>query len=248
MTAALVLGASASAQWLHYPTAGIPRTPEGKADLSAPVPKDPDGKPDLSGMWRSNGLKYLLNLAVDGIDVPFQPWAQEVYNVNKTNHGRDAPEARCLPQGVPMINFPYLLKIAYTPGLYVILYEANNLYRQIFTDGRGLPKDPNPTWMGYSVGHWDGDTFVIDSTGFNDQVWIDTDGHPHTDALHVIERLRRRDFGHIDFQVTIDDPKAYTKPWSISLTLTLVADTELLEFVCEERDIEHMIGVDGPRK
>jgi hypothetical protein len=237
-----IITAPLPGQWLHYPTAGIPRAADGKPDLSAPVPKTPDGKPDLSGMWRSNGLKYLLNLAADGTEPPFQPWAEALYNERKVNVGKDAPEARCLPQGVPMIDLPYIFKIAYTPGMYLILYEANNLFRQIFTDGRELPKEPNPTWLGYSVGHWDGDSFVIESRGFNDRMWIDTWGHPHTDALRVIERLHRRDFGNIDFQITIDDQKAYTKPWSVSLNLRLVADTELLEFVCIDRDTPHMVG------
>ena len=128
------------------------------------------------------------------------------------------------------------------PGMLVVLYEANNLYRQVFMDGRELPKDPNPTWLGYSVGHWDGDALVIDSSGFNDRMWFDTEGHPHTAALHVVERFLRRDFGHIDVQITIDDPGAYTKPWTVPLKLQFAADTELLEFVCIERDAPHLVG------
>src|SRR5712692_3636610 len=134
ITTALMLSPIASAQWLHYPTPGIPRTPDGKPDLSGPAPRTPDGKPDLSGMWRSNGLKYLLNLAADGIEIPFQPWAEALYNQRKDDKGKDAPEARCLPQGTPMIDLPYPFKIVYAPGQIVILYEANNLFRQIFTD------------------------------------------------------------------------------------------------------------------
>lgn len=141
-----------------------------------------------------------------------------------------------------MIDLPYPFKILNGPDRIVILYEANNLFRQIFTDGRGLPQDPNPAWLGYSVGRWDGDTLVVETTGFNDRMWIDTWGHPHTDALRVTERLYRNDFGHIDFQIIIDDPKAYTRPWSIALKLQLVADTELLEFVCIDTDAQHMVG------
>jgi hypothetical protein len=196
-------------------------------------------------MWRIQGGvgKYLLNLAADGIVVPFQPWAEKLYNERKADLGKNDPEAQCLPQGTPKMTYlPYLQKFVDTPGLLVIMYEANNLYRQVFTDGRELPKDPNPTWLGYSIGRWEGDTLAVETNGFNDRMWIDTDGHPHTDALHVIERFRRRDFGHIEIQITIDDPKAYTRPWTVGINLQFAADTELLEFVCEDRDVVHMVG------
>ncbi len=125
----------------------------------------------------------------------------------------------------------------------MILYEAIRNFREIFTDGRPLPADPNPTWMGYSVGHWDGDTLVVESSGFNDRTWIDTGGHPHSEALRVTERFLRRDFGHITLQTTIDDPKAYTKPWTVSYDLRLLPDTELLEYVCTEnnKDMQHIV-------
>jgi hypothetical protein len=238
---AILLPASVSAQWLHYPTPGIPRTADGKPDLAAPAPRTAAGKPDLSGIWRiSGGFKYLLDLAADGIQVPFQPWAEKLYNERKANNGRDDPEARCLPQGIPKMTYlPYPQKFINAPGMLVILYEANNLFRQVFMDGRELPKDPNPTWLGYSVGHWDQDTLVIDSNGFSDRMWFDTQGHPHTDALHVTERFQRRDLGHIDLEVTIDDPGAYTRPWTVGLKMQLAADTELLEFVCIDRDAQH---------
>ena len=234
---------SLPAQWIPYKTPGIPRTVDGKPDLTAPAPHTADGKPDLSGVWRiSGGFKYLLNLAADGVQVPFQPWAEKLYNERKANNGRDDPEARCLPQGTPKMTYlAYPQKFINAPGMLVILYEANNLFRQIFMDGRELPKDPNPTWLGYSVGHWDEDSLVIDTNGLNDRMWIDTDGHPHTDALHVVERFHRTDFGHIDVQITIDDPGAYTKPWTVPLKMQLAADTELLEFVCIERDARHFL-------
>jgi hypothetical protein len=126
----------------------------------------------------------------------------------------------------------------------LILYEAFATFRQIFTDGRSLPPDPNPSWMGYSVGHWEGETLVVDTAGFNDKSWIDTGGRPHSEALHVTERYRRRDFGHLEIQITIDDPKAYTKPWTVTEVLHLLPDTELLEYVCNEnnKDLPHLVG------
>jgi hypothetical protein len=239
-----MMSASASAQWLHYPTPGVARTPDGKVNLSAPAPRTPDGKPDVSGLWRLvGGFKYLLDLSADGIEVPFQPWAEALYNERKANNGKDDPEAQCLPQGTPKMTYlPFPQKFINIPGTLVILYEANTLYRQVFTDGRALPKDPNPTWLGYSIGHWEDDALVVDTTGFNDRMWIDTNGHPHTDALHVVERFQRRDLGHMDVQITIDDPKAYTRPWTVPLHMQLAPDTELLEFICIDEDAEHLRG------
>jgi hypothetical protein len=238
----------APAQWLTRKAPGVPRTADGRPNLSAPTPLAPDGKPDLSGIWEPNGLKYLQNVAADlkPDEVPFQPWAEALFNERRDLlHARDEPDANCLPQGVPKLNAPpNPFKIIQTPGLVIILYEAFTLYRQIFTDGRELPADPNPTWLGYSVGRWEGDTLVVDSTGFNGKTWLDTIGHPTTDALHVTERFRRKDYGHMDIQITIDDPKAYTKPWTFTEDPHLTPDTELLEFICNEnnKDIEHLTG------
>jgi len=135
------------------------------------------------------------------------------------------------------------MKIVQTPNLVVVLYEYETIFRQIFLDGRALPQDPNPTWMGYSVGHWEGDTLVVSTAGYNDKTTLDLGGHPHTEALRVTERFHRRDAGHIDLQVTLDDPKAYTRPWTLPIELALVADGELIEYVCEnERDARHMVG------
>ena len=236
------------AQWIKYPTPGIPRTADGKPDLTAPTPRTSDGHPDLSGIWRQpNGVKYTVDLAADlGADkVPFQPWAAALYKQRQDSISKDDPVGYCNFPGVPQMEaVPYPYKILSGPGEIVFLYEAFHLWRQIFTDGRALPQDPNPTWMGYSVGRWDGDTLVVDTAGFNDKTWLDTGGRPHSEALHVTERFTRRDFGHINLQITIDDPKAYTKPWTVSYPLTLMPDTELLEYVCNENnvDVKHLVG------
>jgi len=239
----------ATAQWLNYPTPGIPRTKDGKANLSAPAPKAADGKPDLSGIWLVDDRKYFFDLGADLKDrVPVQPWAKARVQQNIDNLHKDDPLALCMPPGVPRINmnplFPF--KIVQTPRLVIMLHETstNSAFRQIFLDGRPLPKDPQPTWLGYSVGSWQGDTLKVDTIGFNDRNWIDTDkGHPQTDALHVIERFHRIDFGHLQIEVTIDDPKAYTKPWTANVALHLLPDTEILETVCENaKDAGHMVG------
>lgn len=238
IAAALVTTASPAAQWLQYPTAGIPRTADGKPDLSAPAPRTADGKPDLSGLWRPAAM--LIGDIARNLEpgaVPFQPWAEAVYKQRRATDGRDDPTANCIVGGVPRSDLvPYPFKILHTPGLVVILYEAVHSYRQIFADGRELPTDPNPTWLGYSVGRWDGDTFVVQTAGFNDKGWLDNFGKPATEALRVTERFRRKDVGHMDVQITIDDPKAYTKPWDVTLPLTLFPDTELLEYICNENN------------
>jgi len=242
----VTVAALASAQWLKNPTPGVPRLADGKPNLSAPAPKMPDGKPDLSGIWNPNP-KYLRDLASDlkPVDVSMQPWAEAIFNERKTGaHAAEEPDAHCLPQGVPKIDAaPVPWKLVQLPGVVVILYEAFTQYRQIFTDGRELPKDPNPAWLGYSVGHWDGDTLVVESSGFNGKAWIDQAGHPATESLHVTERYRRKDFGHLEIKVTIDDPKAYTKPWTATEDPTLLVDSELLEFICaeNEQDVKHMV-------
>jgi hypothetical protein len=237
------------AQWLHYPTAGLPRTPDGKPDLSAPTPRDADGKPDLAGIWAVPAGTYFMDLAADLKDgVPYQPWAKALAEQRQSVLHKDDPLALCLPPGVPRVDThpSHPFKILPMSRELVILYETstNEVFREVFTDGRPLPKDPQPSWKGYSVGHWEGDTMVVDTIGFNDRGWIDTEkGRPQTDALHVTERFRRRDVGHMDIGITIDDPKAYTKPWSAMLKVNLIPDSELMEAVCEnQRGIEHMVG------
>jgi len=245
-----------SAQWLHYPTAGLPRTPDGQPNLSAPAPKTPDGKPDLSGIWeiseQQNGFgvytSHFMDLAVDlkPQEAPMQPWAKAVSEQRQAVEHKDDPLARCIPPGVPRIDTIAPFKIVQTGPLVIILYEttATSTFRQIFTDGRPLPKDPQPTWLGYSVGKWEGDGLKVDTIGFNDQGWIDTGAaHPQSEALHVTERFRRPDFGHLEIAATIDDPKTYTKPWTGNLKLHLLPDTELMEMTCENsRGLEHMVG------
>jgi len=168
------------------------------------------------------------------------------YTRGRIRGGSEWPPVRCLPPGIPTLetNPDYPFKIVQESDVVVILYELMSGFRQVFLDGRILPKDPNPPWLGYSVGRWDGDVLVIDTTGFNGKTWLDVTGHPSTDALHLTERFRRRDFGHLDLELTIDDPKAYTRPWSVSLPKFLFPDTELLEFVCNEneKDVKHMVG------
>jgi hypothetical protein len=237
----------ARAQWDNIKTPAIPRTKDGKPDLSAPAPKTADGKGDLTGIWMPVGIKYLLNIAADlkPGEVPFQPWAETEFKRRMDTNMKDDPDARCLPSSMPRkdaITSPY--KIIQLPNEVVFLYESRWTFRQVFTDGRALPKDPQPSWDGYSVGHWEGDTLVVESNGFNDKTWLDSNGHPHTDALKVTERFRRKDFGHLEIQITIDDPKAYTKPWTVTEVPTLLADTELIEYICNEneKDLVHLVG------
>lgn len=237
----------APAQWLNLPTPGIPRTTDGKPNLSAPAPHTADGKPDLSGLWRLNaGPGHISNVAAGLKQGDVQPWAEALYKERLGNLGRDDPwTIGCLPEGPRSLvkggNGP--ARILQTPREVVILYD-DLTYRQIFLDGRALPKDPNPSWMGYSVGHWEVDTLVVESTGFNERSWLDMGGHPHTESLRTTERFRRTSFGHMDVAVTFDDPKAYAKPWTVSFGAGLAADTEMLEYVCneDEKDRAHLVG------
>lgn len=244
----LLLTAPLAAQWLNYPAAGIPLTKEGKPDMSAPAPKTAGGKPDFSGIWEAEDQTYFFDLAA-GLkpgDVQPTPWAQAVQKEREERQHQDDPLARCLPHGVPRVNtnglFPF--KIIQTPAEVVILYEQLGLFRQIFMDGRKLAKDVNPTWLGYSTGRWDGNTLVVETSGFNDKTWLDTTkGRPATDALHVTERFRRTSFGNMEVVATIDDSRAYEKPWTTTpQKMHLMLDTEILEFTCNEneKDIQHL--------
>jgi len=238
VSAALMAAAPLSAQWLDHPTAGIPRTPDGKPNLSAPVPRTHDGKPELAGLWRpSPGMVGDIARNLKPGEVPYQPWAEELFKYRRSTSSKDDPTANCIVGGVPrsdLVGYPF--KILQVPGMVAILYEAVHSYRQIFTDGRQLPKDPNPSWFGYSVGKWEGDAFVVTTTGFNDKGWLDNGGKPATDQLRVTERFIRKDFGNMDIQITVDDPKAYTKPWTVTQPLAYQADTELLEYICNENN------------
>ena len=249
--AVLALAAPAvHAQWVNYKAPGVPRTPDGKVNLTAPVQRTPDGKPDLSGTWESQG--WFGNLAKDlkAGEVQMLPWAETQVADNQRNLHKNDPMVACMPPGVPRVDLggsrgmPHPMKIVQTPSLVVLLYETstNQTFRQVYLDGRQLPKDPQPTWLGYSIGHWDGDTLVVEASGFNGRSWIDTgSGHPQTDVGRVTERFTRRDIGHMDIQITIDDPKAYTKPWTATIKSNLLPDSDLIETVCEnERDISLM--------
>ena len=244
---ALVLAAPAFAQWDPLKTPSIPRLANGKVDTNAPAPKTKDGKPDLTGIWQPNGVKYLINIAADlkPADVPMQPWAADLYKQRVATNGKDDPDARCLPSSMPRkdgVSSPY--KVLQTPDEIVFLYESRTTFRQVFLDGRPLPKDPQPAWDGYSVGHWDGDTLVVETAGFNDLSWLDSNGHPHTDALRLTERFHRKDFGHLEIGITIDDPKAYTKPWTVTEVVNFLPDSELIEYICNEneKDLAHLVG------
>jgi hypothetical protein len=265
----VLTGTSAAyGQWIKYPVPGTPRAADGKPNISAPAPRAANGKPDLSGIWQAepapipelmkmlpggeNGLgeaipsKYFINLFADlkPEDVFLRASDAAAYRQRADAWGIGSPGIRCLPAGVPMGDLiPEPFKIIQTPQVMVVLQEGNSTFRQIHTDGRTHPKDPQPTWLGYSVGTWDGDTLVVDSIGFNDRSWLDALGHTHTEALHVVERFTRRTFGLIELQVTVEDPKMYVRPVTAKINLRLHPDTELLENFCEnERDSRHLGG------
>jgi hypothetical protein len=240
LAVAVFLQSAAQAQWLNYKTPGIPRLPDGKPNLSAPAPRTVDGKPDLSGFWRIDAAGIAETGKADDA-VKAQPWAEKLNEQRKENYGRDSPSIHCLPSGVTIDSG--VGRVVQTRNLLLMLWGGTQ-YREIFLDGRPLPKDPNPDWMGYSVGHWEGDTLVIVSAGFNDRTWLDDFGHPHTEALRITERLHRRDFGHMEVIRTAVDPGALVEPWTVPVKLELYADTEPLEYVCNEneRDAEHLVG------
>jgi len=237
----------AAAQWLNYPAAGIPRLPDGKPNLSAPVPRTADGKPDFSGIWFIDqtpegafGERPLaLRSEVKPEDIVLTPEGEALQRQRSRN---PFAGAQCSPVGIPALAAAQPFKIISSTGVIVILYELETTFRQIFMDGRPLPVDPNPAFRGYSVGKWDGDTLVVDTTGFNDRGGII--GRPHSDALHIVERFRRRDFGHLEIEYTVVDPRIYAKPFTIRQRQHLTPDTELLEYICNEneKDLKHMVG------
>jgi len=221
----------AQAQWLDYKTPGIPRTAEGKPDLSAPLPRTTDGKPDLTGVWRTE---------LSTQEPPkLQAWADALAKSRMEDLRRDSPEALCLPGPIASIGVG---KMVQTPTLLLMLYDGT-LYRQIFLDGRELPKDPNPGWMGYSIGRWDHDALIVESTGFNDRTWLRGNGVPGSERLHITERIRRADFGHMEVRTTYIDPNVLVAPWEVT-TKFVLDDVQPLEYVCNEneRDRAHMIG------
>ena len=249
---ALLASTVAQAQWLNHRTPGIPRLPDGTPDLSAPAPKTADGRPDLSGIWAAEcgiygrdacftrGLFFDLAKDLKPEDVVMTPWAASIQAQREGRNHIDDPYGYCLPPGTPRITFgggPF--RILQSPQVTAFLHETlvGMIFRQVFTDGRPLPQVSEPTWLGYSVGRWDGGAFVVETTGFRDGGWLDTrKGRPHSDALRVTERFVRRDLGHMDVTITIDDRKAFLKPWTVTAPLTLLPDTELIEAFCDGHD------------
>ena len=240
----LVVGvASGEAQWLNHPWPGAPRDKDGKADLSAPAPRSTDGKPDFSGVWGLDAGPSLFW-------IPAEPkpekkaWVEKLLAERDENIQLDDPGLACLPEGPRFMHFvAFPRKIVQTPTLMVVIGE-DLAYRQIFLDGRELPKDPAPSFVGYSVGHWEGNTLVVESNGFNERTWLDWGGHPHSEQLHRTERWRRLNFGRLEIEETLTDPEIYSKPMNVKVTGTLVPDTDLLEYVCaeNERDRPKLIG------
>ena len=280
ITALIILAAPLTAQWFKYPTAGVPRKPDGKVNMTSPTPRLADGKPDFSGIWTTaepnrRGVSELSSpkqqatgreakpapdddqpppdatasrqMANIGIDLPgglpYQPWLVPIVKERTDNLAKDDPHIKCLPDNfLRAYGLPHLLKFVQAPNLLVVLNEMNAGYRQIFTDARPLPEDPTPTWQGYSSAKWSGDTLVIDTIGFRDDTWIDWIGSVVTQAAKVREQIRRPDFGHMEIQVTVDDPKAYTKPWTVTLKERIVVNAELIDEICleNEQSLQHM--------
>jgi hypothetical protein len=256
-------------QWLNHPTPGIPRTKDGKPNLSAPTPRSADGRPNLSGLWQTqsappevlnrliseatNGAgeeplsRYFINILADfkPEEAPLRPAAAELFRQRSQTFMKESPISHCLPEGMPMVEIaPAPYKIVQTPGLTLMLYERDTTFRQVYTDGRKLPDDPQPTWLGYSVGKWDGDSLVVDTFGFNDRGWLDARGHTHSEDLHLTERFHRLNFGEMEVRLTIDDSKNYVRPFTITLKQRLLPDTDLLEWFCaeNEKDSTHVDG------
>ena len=244
------------AQWLDHPDKNIPRAKDGKPVLTAKAPKTRDGRPDLSGIWlpdNTPGVKgtngeplpgYFISVTFNmkNEDVPFTPEGAAVFRRNLAGNGKDDPGATCHPMGMPSVDtVPVPYKIVQTPTLLVILYEGDTVYRQIFTDGRRHVETTIPSWLGYSVGHWEGDVLVVETTGFNDKSWLDRIGHAHSDQMRVVEKFRRKDLGHLDVSITIDDPKTFTRPITYTQPNTLTPDGDLLEYFCtdNEQDSAH---------
>lgn len=260
------------AQWPLFASPAVPKTADGKPDLTAPAPRTAAGKPDLTGLWEfvpvprpnpappppggdtSAGLGptrpgpsqfFNIGSTVPG-GLPFTPWAAELRKERAAVNNKDNPDAHCLPIGLMQLHtHPQPRKIIQTPAVIVILYEAQGGVRQIFMDGRPLPgNDPQPWWYGYSIGHWDGDTLVVETSGFRDDVWLDVEGSPLTGTGKMTERFRRVNYGNMEIDVTVEDPKAYTRPWTVTVKQRIMLDTDLFEFVCQEneRDVPHLVS------
>jgi hypothetical protein len=255
---AVIAAPAGFGQWVRYPTADVPRNADGTPDLTAPAPRLADGKPDFSGIWHTarrnscteessrflpcgseiGGSPLARNLGLDlPGGLPYQPWAAELVKQRTADDSVDDPHVRCLPDSPPRPwGMPHLTKAVHTPKLLLLLYEVNAMYRQIFIDGRPLPEDPTPGWNGYSTAAWEGDTLVVHTAGFRDGLWIDTSGSPISDAARMTERIRRPNYGTLELEITIDDPKVYTQPWTVKMTQGLKLDTELIDEICLENE------------
>lgn len=250
-----------AAQWVRYPNPAVPRKADGTVNASADTPRLPNGKPDFSGIWTSDEVdarnpgvppnpydattsRRMVNLGA-GLQggLPYQPWVAALVKQRTANKAVDDPHIKCLPDNfLRSYGAPHLFKYVHTPTILVGLNEWNQQYRQILVDGRPLPENPLPTWQGYSIGKWLDDTLVVDTIGFRDDTWIDWNGSVLTEGAKVREEFRRPDLGHLEIKVTVDDPKAYTKPWSVLIKERLIADAELIDEICleNEKSLEHM--------
>jgi len=261
-----VAQAGVAAQWITVKTPDVPQLPNGKPNLKAPSPRAADGHPDLSGLWMTTSTTPCPDLIRDGQDcqekdipslqgisigygmpggLPYQPWAAVLVKQRTAENSKDDPHTHCLPSNTPRIwTLPHRQKIIQTPRLLVVLNEFSSAYRQIYTDGRALPVDPQPSWNGYSVGHWEGDTLVVQTNGLSKDVWLDISGSPISEEARITERLRRPDYGHFDVEFTLDDPKTYTKPWTAIVHESLQLNIELIDEVCLEnnKSIQHLVG------
>jgi hypothetical protein len=271
LIAIIAVPALGFAQWLRYPTEGVPRTADGKPDLNAPTPRLPDGKPDFSGLWHAAnpnrcvpgaGQFVACGTEIGGSPLggnlgrnlpgglPYRPEAAALAKSRRADDSRDDPHVRCLPDNPPRAwTLPHLTKAIHAPKLLVLMYEVNAMYRQIFIDGRPLPEDRNPTWNGYSTARWDGDTLVVTTAGFRDDLWIDTGGSPMSDQAVMTERIRRPNYGTLAIELTIDDPKNYTKPFTVTMAQDIELDTDLIDEFCleNEKSYERMIRSRDPK-
>jgi hypothetical protein len=261
---ASLTAAPSAAQWVGYPTAGVPRKADGTVNMTAPAPRMAGGKPDFTGIWISDRTeegretisdtsslpsgRYMQNMGADMEGgLPYQPWQLPIVKERTENLAIDDPHIRCLPDFfLRAYGLPHMLKFVHTPELLVMLNEMNAGYRQVFTDARTLPDQPSPSWQGYSSAKWDGDTLIVDTIGMRDDTWIDWNGSVVTEAAKIREEIRRLDFGHLEIKATVDDPKAYTKPWTVTLRQRLVVDAELIDEIClENEQFVKRMGLDG---
>ena len=262
----MALPAVAAAQWITIKTPDVPQLPNGKPNLSAPAPRSPDGHVDLSGLWMTTSTTPCPDLIRDGQDceekdipslqaisigyglpggLPYQPWAAALVRQRTADNSKDDPHAHCLPSNTPRIwTLPHRQRIIQTPRLLAVLNEFSSAYRQIYTDGRTLPVDPQPSWNGYSIGRWQDRTLVVETIGLSKNVWLDLSGSPISEHARITERLRRPDYGHLDVEITVEDPETYTRPWTTTVHEAIQLNIEIIDEVCleNEKSSRHMVG------